>query len=65
MIESAGFPRSLGVTSGTFLGKFRCSMARIGSRIVILQVAAHTSGWRTDKAIRMTADAINTNVTTG
>ena len=40
-------------------------MARIGRRIVILQVAAHTSGWRTYKTIRMAADAINANVTTG
>ena len=40
-------------------------MARIGRRIVILQVAAHTSGWSTYKTIRMAADAINANVTTG
>ena len=65
MIKGAWFPRSLRMTTGTFLGEIRCSMTRIGSRIVILQVAAHTSGRRTDKAIRMTANAINANVTTG
>ena len=64
MIEGARFPGNFGVTTGTFLRKIRGSMRRIGRSIVILQVAAHTSGRRTNKTIRMAADAINTYVAT-
>ena len=64
MIEGARFPGRLRVATGTFSREFRCSMSRIGRRIVILQVTTHTRGWCADKSTRMTADAIYTDVAT-